>query len=289
MLLLLVCAPFLVPEFRAEQPGALDLPSVALSLAAILPVIYGLKELARDGAQPIPLAAIALGLSMGAVFISRQRTLENPLIDLRLFRSRAFSAALGGMFGITLTGANMLFITQHLQFVEELPPLRAGEAMLPAVATSILGFLVSPWLARRIRPAYLIAAGLAVSIGGAMLVAQVRSGDLVTLIAAYAIWNLGCAPLISLSMDLVVGSAPVERAGSAAALGETSSEFAFALGIAVLGSLGTAVYRIPRTAPSAAHRQQARRGTRVGAAAQRTCDLRQSDVRLDGGVLADRS
>ncbi|MBV9132070.1 MAG: MFS transporter [Chloroflexi bacterium] len=245
MLLLLLAAPFLLPEYRTEQPGRLDLLSVGMSLGTILPVIYGLKELARAGVQPVPLLAIGLGSCLGVLFVRRQRSLENPLVDLRLFESRAFTAALAGMFGVTLTGANMLFITQHLQFVEELSPLHAGEAMLPAIAATVVGFLVSPWLARRVRPAYVIAAGLAVSICGALLLTGVGAQNaLWLLIAGYAIWNLGCAPLVSLSMDLIVGSAPPARAGSAAALSEASSEFAFALGIAVLGSLGTAIYQL---------------------------------------------
>jgi MFS transporter, DHA2 family, multidrug resistance protein len=245
MLLLLVCGPLLLPEYRAPSAGRLDLASVALSLLGILPAIFGLKELARGGLAPLPLLAIALGVFMGSLFLTRQRALEHPLIDLGLFGNRAFTAALGGMFGVTFTGANMLFITQHLQFVEGLPPLRAGEAMLPAIAASVTGFLLSPWLARRVRPVYLIVCGLSVAICGAGLLGRVgATSDLLTLVTGYAIWNLGCAPLVSLSTYLVVGSAPPDRAGAAAALSETSAEFAFALGIALLGSLGTAVYRL---------------------------------------------
>jgi MFS transporter, DHA2 family, multidrug resistance protein len=245
MVLLLVSAPVLLPEYRATQAGRLDLPSVALSLATILPVIYGLKELAKQRLEMLPLVAITIGAAMGVVFLTRQRRLESPLVNLRLFGNRAFTAALGGMFGVTLTGANMLFVAQHLQFVEGLSPLRAGEWMLPAIFASIAGFVASPLLARRVRPAYLITAGLGVSICGALLLTQVRAeSGLLTLVVGYAVWNLGAAPLVSLSTDLVVGSAPPAKAGSAASLSETSAEFAFALGIAVLGSLGTFVYRL---------------------------------------------
>jgi DHA2 family multidrug resistance protein-like MFS transporter len=244
MVLLLVSAPVLLPEYRAPRAGRLDMLSVVLSLATILPIIYGLKELAREGLATIPLLAIVVGAALGAAFIRRQRRLASPLIDLRLFGNGAFRTALGGMFGVTLTGANMLFISQHLQFVEDLSPLHAGLWMLPAVFASIAGFLASPLIARQVRPAHLIAAGLGVSVCGALLLTQVEAvSGLPLLVAAYAIWNLGAAPLVSLSTDLVVGSAPPAKAGSAASLSETSAEFAFALGIALLGSLGTAVYR----------------------------------------------
>jgi DHA2 family multidrug resistance protein-like MFS transporter len=125
MALLLVTAPLLLPEFRDPGAGRLDLISVGLSLATILPVIYGLKETAKDGLAALPLLAVAVGIVFGALFAARQRRLASPLLDLRLFANPTFSTAVAGMFGITVTGATMLFITQYLQLAEGLSPLRA--------------------------------------------------------------------------------------------------------------------------------------------------------------------
>jgi DHA2 family multidrug resistance protein-like MFS transporter len=148
------------------------------------------------------------------------------------------------MFGVTLTGANMLFITQHLQNIEQLSPLHAGLWMVPAVLTSIAGMLLAPVLARRIRPAYLIAPGLLVSACGGLLLASVSDvPSLLPLVVGFALFNLGAAPLVSLATGLVVGSVVADKAGSAGALVETSGELAFALGIALLGSLGAALTR----------------------------------------------
>ncbi|WP_364149722.1 MFS transporter [Paenibacillus sp. LPE1-1-1.1] len=133
MLLLLISGPMLLPEYRNLESGRLDLTSVALSLGAILPVIYGLKEIAKYGLQMVPALLILAGIVLGTVFVSRQRRLTSPLLDLRLFASPGFSAALGGMFGLTLTGATMLFIAQYLQFVQGMSPLQAGLYMLPGV------------------------------------------------------------------------------------------------------------------------------------------------------------
>jgi DHA2 family multidrug resistance protein-like MFS transporter len=260
MLLLLVTAPFLLPEYRDANAGRLDLKSVGLSLATILPVIFGLKELAKDGIHPVPFVAIGVGCVAGLLFVGRQRMLASPLLDLRLFGNRAFSTAVGGMFGVTLTGANMLYITQHLQFVEGLSPLHAGLWMLPGVGGSVVGFLLSPLIARRVRPAHLIVSGLLVSVAGLLMLTQVGgAADLGVLVAGFALFNLGAAPLVSLATDLVVGSVPPEKAGSAAALSETSAEFAFALGIATLGSLGTAIYRaqVGGSLPAGVHGQAA--------------------------------
>src|SRR6266487_2072372 len=210
MLLLLVLGPALLPEYRDTNAGRLDLASVALSLAAILPIVYGLKELAKAGWHSLAVA----------------------MLDVRLFANRAFTAALAGMlFGTMLMGAMMVFITQHLQLVEGLSPLRAGLWMLPAVATSLISFQLSPLVARRIRPAYLIGAGLAVSVVGVLMLTRVgATSGLSTLVIGFAVINLGAGPLVSVGTDLVVGSAPPEKAGSAAAMNETSGEFGFALG-----------------------------------------------------------
>ncbi|MFI6907437.1 MFS transporter [Nonomuraea sp. NPDC050394] len=245
MVLLLILGPVLLPEYRAPSAGRIDLISVALSLAAILPVVYGLKEIAKHGWQPVALACLALGLAMGILFARRQGRLAHPLLDLKLFTRRAFSTALAGMMAATLLmGALMLFLTQHLQLVEGLSPLAAGLWMLPAVAANGVSFLLSPLLARRVRPAYLIGYGLAVSVTGLLVITQVDtvSGPL-TLAGGWILINLGAGPLVTLSTDLVVGSVPPEKAGSAAALNETSGELGFSLGIAILGSLGAALYR----------------------------------------------
>jgi DHA2 family multidrug resistance protein-like MFS transporter len=166
-------------------------------------------------------------------------------MDLRLFRNRAFCTALGGMFaGTFLMGALMLFITQYLQLVQGLSPLKAGLWMLPAVAASGISFGFAPVAARFVRPARLIGGGLCVSVVGLLLLVLADvSGGLPYVVTGFALINLGAGPLVTLGTELVVSSAPPEKAGSAAALNETSGEFGYALGIAALGSVGTLVYR----------------------------------------------
>ncbi|MCC3375328.1 MFS transporter [Cohnella sp. REN36] len=244
MALLLIAGPLLLPESRHPASGRPDPLSVALSLGAILPLIVGLKEIAQRGLDLRALLGIAVGVMLGAAFVSRQRRLTNPLLDLRMLSIPGFGAALGGMFGITLTGATMLFVAQYLQYVNGLSPLAAGLLMIPGAIASMAGMVLSPLIARRIRPARLIGAGLLVSVAGCVLLTQAGTeSGLSTILIGYICFNLGAAPLPSLSNELVIGSAPPEKAGSAAALLQTSGEFAFAAGIAVLGSIGTVVYR----------------------------------------------
>jgi DHA2 family multidrug resistance protein-like MFS transporter len=252
MVLLLILGPVLLPEYRAPDAGRLDLPSVGLSLAAMLPLVYGLKELARSGWGTVPVAAVVVGVVFAGAFVRRQGRLADPLLDLRLFTRRTFSAALGSMmFGTMLMGAIMVFIAQYFQLVQGLSPLRAGMCMLPGMFASLVSFLLAPHVTRWVRPAYLIGGGMAVSVCGLLLIAQAGAvTGLAAVITGFAVSNFGAGPMVTLGTDLVVGSAPPERAGSAAALNETSGEFGFALGIAALGSLGTVIYRGRLTVPA---------------------------------------
>jgi DHA2 family multidrug resistance protein-like MFS transporter len=253
MVLLLAVGPALLPEYRDPNAGKLGLTSVALSLAAILPAIYGLTELAKNGWQALPVAGIVIGIGFAVLFVRRQHRLEDPLLDLRLFANRSFSTALAGIMSATLLmGAIMLFITQDLQLVEGLSPFQAGLWMLPAVAANALSFIVSPILARRFRPAYLIGTGLAISVSGLIVLTQTdtTSGP-TTLATGFALIFLGAGPLVTLSIQLILASAPPEKAGAAAALNETSGQFGFAFGLAALGSIGVAIYDSRFTPPSA--------------------------------------
>jgi DHA2 family multidrug resistance protein-like MFS transporter len=245
MLLLLVLGPVLLPEYRDPSAGRLDLASVALSLVAILPFVYGLKELARHGWQPLPVVAVVVGAVFAVRFARRQNALADPLLDLRLFVNPQFSVSLGGLLSCSmLNGATMMLAAQHFQLVDGLSPLRTGLAMLPGMVTSIVTVQVAPLLARRIRPAYLIGAGLAVTAIGMAVIARSDPADgPTTLIVGFAITCLGSAPLVALGTNLVMSSVPPQKAGSASGVVQTNSEFGYALGIAVMGSLGTLVYR----------------------------------------------
>lgn len=250
MVAVLVGGLLLLPETAGEGSGRLDPASVALSLAAILPLVHGLKELADDPGQPVAYAAVAAGLGFGWAFVRRQRGLAEPLVDLRLFGNRSFSAALLVLaLAMVVQGGVYLFVSQHLQLVEGLSPLAAGLWMAVPALALVIGSLVAPVIAGRFRPALVVAAGLAVSAAGFAVV--VAGGGLGTLIAGVTVAFLGMAPVGALGLGLIVGAAPPERSGSASAMAECGGELGIALGIALLGSVGTAVYGGLVTSPHA--------------------------------------
>ena len=245
MLLVLLLGPWLLPEYRDPNPGRPDLPSAVLSLASVLSVIFGLKQLAQGGAALTSFAIIGCGALLGVAFVQRQRALADPLIDLRLFRLPAFSASLFSYgFGIFVLFGGFLFLPQYLQLVRGLTPQQAGVWTLPWALAFIVGSLVTPSLSRKLRPARLMSGGLVLAgCGFGALALLDESSSFGGFAASTAVFSLGLSPVFTLTTDLIVGSAPPERAGVAAALSETGAEFGGALGIAIFGSVGVAVYR----------------------------------------------
>jgi DHA2 family multidrug resistance protein-like MFS transporter len=245
MVLLLAVGPTLLPEYRDPNPGPLDLPSAALSLASVLTTIYGLKRIAEDGLAWLPAMTIVAGIGIAVVFVRRQTASANPMIDLRLFRQPAFTGALlTYLLGTFVAFGVFIFVAQHMQLVLGMTPLTAGLWTTPFAAGFIVGSMLTPRIVRRVSPSHLMCAGLVLAaVGFAVLAGAGTTTSPVVLVIAFVLYSLGLAPVFTLATDQIVGAAPPERAGAAAAISETGSEFGGALGIAILGSIGTAVYR----------------------------------------------
>lgn len=211
--LLLMAAPFLLPVYRDPSAQRLDVASVVLSISALMALIFGLQEIADEGLRPLYVGAVLLGLSLGAVFVRRQKRLSDSLLDLRLFADPAVSVSMVSVLFILLAfgGTDMLF-AQHLQVVLGLSPAQAGAVlMVPAVA-SIAGTMLAPVAVRFMRPAYAISSGLGVAVLGALGMVLFLPGDRVFLLmTALVLIGLGASPAMTLSGQLVVTSAPVER------------------------------------------------------------------------------
>ncbi|QFG23108.1 MFS transporter [Actinomadura sp. WMMB 499] len=246
MLLLLVTAPFLLGESKSPHRARFDLPGAALSLPAVLGPVLAMKHAASHGPDARAVTAAAVGAAFAAAFVVRQRRAAHPLIDVRLFRARAFSAAIAANTAIALaaSGVGVLAFT-FMQAVHGLSALHAALAALPTFAGTIAGATLAGALAPRVRPALLLASGLALVAAGFAVIAQIRADtSLWAFIAGYAILTVGAGVTGTLANGLILGTAPPERAGAAAGVSETGTELGAALGIAVLGTAATTVYRI---------------------------------------------
>ncbi|HEX7172554.1 MAG TPA: MFS transporter [Candidatus Limnocylindria bacterium] len=245
MAALLILGPRVLPEYRDPDAGRLDPVSAGMSIVALLAIIFGLKEIAQSGVDTLPIAAITLGVVVGGLWVRRQQRLEDPMIDVNLFRIRAFNSALAVNFLSIFTMVGyFLFVAQYLQLVIGLSPLEAGLWSLPSAVAFVVGSQLAPRIVQRVRPAYLIGGGLAIAALGLVMLTRVGTTDgLPLLVASSIVISIGLAPVFGLTTELIVGSAPPERAGAASGISETASELGGALGIAMLGSIGVAIYR----------------------------------------------
>ena len=235
--LLLVAGPRLLPEYRDPAGGRLDLVSAALSVAAVLAIVYGVKR-SFDG---LGLLAVAAGALVGVAFVRRQRRSDDPLLDLALLRGRRFRAVLGAnLIGFFALFGLELLLPQYLQSVLGLSPWVAGLWSLPSALAFVIGALLTSALVRVVTPSAAMIGGLLLAAAGFSAVAA--AGGLYAVVAGWFVYCLGLAPVFTLAADLISGSAPPERAGAASALNETSSELGGALGIALLGSLAAAIF-----------------------------------------------
>ncbi|MFF7476006.1 MFS transporter [Streptomyces sp. NPDC008092] len=256
MALLLLVGPFLLPESRNPSPGRFDWLSVPLSMAAVLPVIYGVKEIPSEGWHPLYVVSVTVGLLFAALFVRRQRTTGSPLIPPALLKGRGFTPAL--VLNLVASLAMMgsaIFTTQYLQSVLGMSPLAAALwSLLPSVFIGAAGPLTAQLVQRGADRGYVVAGGFAAMAAGFVLLALVGTDSLWLVLTGAGVLACGMVAIVSQLTDLAMGGAPVERAGTASSLLETSAEFGGALGMAVLGSIGTAVYRheMPATAPAGA-------------------------------------
>jgi DHA2 family multidrug resistance protein-like MFS transporter len=245
MAMLLILGPGLLPEFRDPTSRRVDLVSAGLVLATVLPVIYAIKQLAQDGLTWRAGAPLVAGLIVGVAFVLRQQSVADPLLDLRLLRTPAFSAALAiNLMSLLALGGVFMLIAQYFQLVVGLSPLAAGLWTLPSAAGLIVGSALTPLLVRRVIPQVAMAGGLLVAAAGFGLLSQVHGpSGLLTAAMSSVLLALGISPAVALATDLIVGAVPPEHAGMASGMSETSTELGGALGIALLGALALAVYR----------------------------------------------
>jgi MFS transporter, DHA2 family, multidrug resistance protein len=243
--LLLIVGPMLLPEHKNPNAGRLDVLSAVLSLACVLPVIYGIKLAAEGGDLQWAAVAITLGLVIGALFVRRQITLADPLLDLRLFRHPALTAALAIHIVDFFIGFGILvLVAQYLQLVLGLTPLQAGIWSTPAGIGFVVGSLLTSPALKLMRPPFALGLGLMLgAVGLAMMAYAVDLHALVLMVLGNMVFAVGMAPVSAINSDLVVSAAPQEQSGSASALSETAVEFGGALGIALLGCLATVLYR----------------------------------------------
>ncbi|WP_044364980.1 MFS transporter [Streptomyces natalensis] len=245
MALLVVVGIRVIPESRHPDPGPWDIPSVALSLVGIVGVVYAIKEAAVHGYRGDILAAGLIGLLALFVFVRRQLSLDSPLLNMKLFHHRGFSGAvLADLLTILGLSGLVFFLSQFLQMVQVRSPLNAGLTELPAAVGAVGAGLAAGYVARRLSVRLVVAGGLAI-VGLSLVGSTTLHADTGTASIGLILFVVGVGAGFSFTVtaDVILSSVPKEEAGAASAVSETAYELGAALGIALLGSIVTGIYR----------------------------------------------
>lgn len=254
---LLILAPIFVPESKDPNPGKIDLLSIALSLGAMVPTIFGIKEIAQTGFSVVNIGLILVGLAIGTLFVRRQLRRANPMMDMSLFKNPVFSGSvLANLLSIFALVGFLYFITQHLQLVVGLSPTHAAFVLVPGLAITIVSGLLAASLASRFKPANLVSIGLLLNAAGFLIVWLNTDGSVLGIIAAFAVLGAGVGMAETISNDLILTAAPPAKAGAASAISETAYEVGSVLGTALLGSILAAAYKINVVIPAGVTAEQ---------------------------------
>ncbi|MFR9750095.1 MFS transporter [Nocardia sp. 004] len=245
LLILFAFGPFVLPEHRAGVLGPLDLPSVALSIGGILPVVYSIKHAATTGIDAEAIAIGLIGVVSSIAFIRRQRQLEEPLLDLELFTKARFSVAVGSSSAGMMSLAGLSYLSSiYLQSVTGRDPLAAALLGIPmAIAVFVCSVGGSGAGHRFGARATFVFALSAAAVGNLLLLGVGVHGGLWAYLVGSTIAGVGYGLAFTLVSDVAVSSVPAERAGSAVGISETSFELGNAMGLALLGSLAALIFR----------------------------------------------
>lgn len=241
-LVLLILGPKLLPEARGEDAPRLDLPSAVLLVAGTLAFVQAVKITSRTEVGMTVLLYALAGLTL-AGFVYRQLRMETPMLDVRLLANRALAGCLIVMtLAMFVAGGTYLFVTQYLQMVSGLSPLTAGLWLVPSAVLLTITAGAAPSVSQKLGPRAAVLSGLVISLIGHVLIATSDISSTAQMIIGFTMAYGGGGPLIALGTDIVMNLVPPARAGSASSMSETGTELGMALGVAVLGTIGTAVY-----------------------------------------------
>ncbi len=242
----IVLGIIVLPEIRVKNPGSWDVLAAFIALLGMVSLMWGIKHLAAIMAfDALGLGALCAGIALMVLFVLRCLRSKNPLLDVSLFRSKPFTAgilaALGSMFAMA---ALLFLLAQWLQLVHGYTPLEAGMRLVPMAVASIFAGMVAPAIALRIGARRTIVGGLVITAIGMMILVVFRN-DLTypPIMVSGCLTGFGVGSL-AIASSVLQCETPPEKASSAAAFEEISYDLGNVLGVAILGSLASVVYRV---------------------------------------------
>ncbi len=246
MVVAILGAATILPEVRVNNPGRWDFVGTLLSIGGMTLLPFAIKRFAQEMTltDPAAIAAFAASIVLIALFVRRCLHRPDPLLDIRLFTRRPFAggilAALGSMFALA---AMMLLLAQWMQLVHNYSPIETGVRMLPFAISGLLAALAAPVVARKIGARAAIGIGLGISALGILFI-WINSAQLEFSHVMVSMICIGIGEgALTVGSAMIMSGTPPEKAGNAAAIEETSYDLGNVLGVAVVGSIASLVYK----------------------------------------------
>ena len=231
-----------VPETVRDQ-RRLDIPGILLIAGSLITFIYGLTEL-QDGFNTGALALLALGVALGVAFVRWELHTDSPALDMRLFGSRRFNAALtaGATFNFLGGGATILF-AYYLVTLRGKSPEVLGLLLIPAVlAASVAAIAAGRATARFGERATLVAGLVILLIGMVMLVFLDGTTPVWVVALAVALNAVGGAVVQTPQSTIMMSSAPPELGGVVSSVKPAVGQASYSLGPALFALVGTTLF-----------------------------------------------
>ncbi|MEW1637695.1 MFS transporter [Streptomyces sp. NPDC093801] len=245
--LILPLGRWLLPESRGAADGPWDVLGALMAAAGVLGVVLGVKRIGaeRQLADPQALVPLVLGAVLLVLFVRRQKRREHPLIDMRMFSRAAFSTSVGCIVlaMLALVGLELIAV-QYLQLVLRLSPLETGLRLLPLTFAAMAAGATGSYTLQRVGPRTMVSLGFVLTAGAVLLLTLMGQHDRpVLLTAGFVLLGFGLQTTLFAAYESMLSEAPVDAAGGAASIGETSYQLGAGMGIALLGSVMNAAYR----------------------------------------------
>ncbi|GAA3215398.1 MFS transporter [Actinocorallia longicatena] len=237
----------LVPESKNPSPGGLDPVGVVLSIVGLVVLSWGIIEGGQKGSwlEPTVLAPIIGGIAVLAAFVWYEGRIDHPAFDVKLFRDPRLSAAVGSITLTFFAASGLFFFSSfYMQSVRGLSPFEAGAMMLPFAAAQLLFSPLSARMVARFGAKRVSSVGL-LAVAGALLFWPffTASTPLWVVGIAFFIQGSGMANVMPPATVSMMQALPQEKAGAGSALSNTARQVAVAMGVAILGSIVSSVYR----------------------------------------------
>ncbi|WP_392669379.1 MFS transporter [Streptomyces sp. LN785] len=246
MVLILPVARLLLPESRGSNDGPWDVLGALMATAGVLGVVFGVKRAGTGGGVlgPATLVPLVLGAVLIIAFVRRQKRRTHPLIDMGMFARPAFSTAVGCIVlaMLALVGLELIAV-QYLQLVLGLSPLETGLRLLPLTFAAMAAGATGSYTLRRIGPRRMVGWGFVLTAASVLILTLMGQHDRPALLTvAFVVLGFGLQSTLFGAYESMLSEAPADRAGGAAAIGETSYQLGAGMGIALLGSVMNAAY-----------------------------------------------